>query len=171
MENLFLSTFRNRIDSKNRISMPSLFREVLSKTINRNEVILYPSLVNDCIEGCSVDYLIKINDIISKLDLFSSEKDALSAVIFGSSVKLNIDIDGRVVLPDVLCKQFAISDKAVFIGKGDIFEMWSQEKFDSYIAEARRIAMLNKSILSAHRYQESHTVSCEQSIFSSDEVL
>ncbi|MDR0572257.1 MAG: MraZ N-terminal domain containing protein, partial [Rickettsiales bacterium] len=50
---LFLSTFENKIDNKGRVSLPSYFRDVLSKN-EKSSIVLYESSINQCIEGCSI---------------------------------------------------------------------------------------------------------------------
>ena len=60
--NLFVSQFINKVDKKGRISLPSLFRNVLPKD-SKNEIILYKSLKYNSIEGCSSD---RINEIAKR---------------------------------------------------------------------------------------------------------
>ena len=57
--NLFVSQFVNKIDKKGRVSLPSQFRNILSKKSN-NEIILFKSLKFKSIEGCSSERIDKI---------------------------------------------------------------------------------------------------------------
>ena len=61
--NLFVSQFVNKIDKKGRVSLPSQFRNILSKKSN-NEIILFKSLKFKSIEGCSSERIDKIADKI-----------------------------------------------------------------------------------------------------------
>ena len=61
---LFVSQFVNKVDKKGRISLPSLFRNVLPKD-SKNEIILYKSFKYNSIEGCSSD---RINEIAERIN-------------------------------------------------------------------------------------------------------
>ncbi len=81
---------------------------------------------------------------IDSLDHFSEERDAFATSILGGSYQLNFDPEGRVVVPNSLLSDVEITDNAVFVGKGHTFEIWSEEKFDKYIIQARELALKNK---------------------------
>ena len=120
---LFVSHFVNKIDKKGRISFPSSFRNALPKN-NRNEIILYKSLKNKSIEGCSTQRIDEIAKRINSLDFFSEDQDDFSTSIFSEIIPTNIDKEGRFVIPENL-KQYAnISDEVAFIGQGFYFQIW-----------------------------------------------
>ena len=64
---LFVSLFVNKIDKKGRVSLPSIFRNVLPKK-SKNEIILFKSLKFKSIEGCSSERINKIANKIDELD-------------------------------------------------------------------------------------------------------
>lgn len=142
---LFLSTFENKVDSKGRVSLPSQFRNVLLEN-SQNYVVLYESSINTCIEGCSLDRIEELSKKIDDLDPFSSEKDAFATIILGGSSQTQFDKDGRILLPKNLTDFAKITDSAVFIGKGQIFEIWQPELFKEYQKEAREKIKNNKDL-------------------------
>lgn len=89
----------------------------------------------------------KMNERIDALDPYSAERDAFSASIFGDSVQLAFDGEGRVVLPDSLMKAANLTDTATFVGKGEIFEIWEPKAFESYMAQARELARAKRNTL------------------------
>ena len=133
---LFLSTFENKVDTKGRVSVPSQFRSMLHGQ-DFSGIVLYESSINDCIEGCSIERIQKLSEAIDDLDPTSRERDAFAAVILGGAAQLPFDTDGRVVLPKNLMEFAGIKDKAVFIGKGQTFEVWEPKKFEEYTKRAR----------------------------------
>lgn len=133
---LFLSTFENKVDIKGRVSVPSQFRSMLHGQ-DFSGIVLYESSINDCIEGCSIERIQKLSETIDDLDPNSREKDAFAAVILGGSAQLPFDSDGRVILPKNLMDFAGIKEKAVFIGKGQTFEVWEPAKFAEYTKKAR----------------------------------
>jgi MraZ protein len=140
---LFISTYKNKVDKKCRVSVPSQFRSVFAKS-SYNGIILYKSIINQCLEACTMERLESVYSKIDSLDHFSEERDAFATSILGGSYQLGFDPEGRVVIPSSLLGDVEISDNAVFVGKGHTFEIWSEEKFDKYIIQARELALKNK---------------------------
>lgn len=133
---LFLSTFENKVDLKGRVSVPSQFRGIIQEGEN-NSLVLYESSINNCIEGCSISRIEELSKKIDSLDPFSDEKDAFSTIVLGGSAQLQFDKDGRILLPKNLIEFANIKDKAIFIGKGQIFEIWEPVAFELHKNESR----------------------------------
>ena len=142
---LFLSTFENKIDAKGRVSLPSSFREVLAENTKKS-LVLYESSINPCIEGCSILRIEELSKKIDDLDPFSEQKDIFASIILGGSVKMDFDKDGRILLPKHLMNFANITTKAVFMGKGQTFEIWNKELLDNYLLEARKKFIESKEI-------------------------
>jgi MraZ protein len=136
---LFLSSFEKKIDKKGRVSVPATFRGALTHQ-NFSGIIVYPSFVNPCIEACGMDRIEKLHEQIESLDPFSEERDAFAAAIMGGSVQLSFDGEGRVNLPEALLEEIGIDGEAVFVGKGETFEIWRPEDYKDYAAAARALA-------------------------------
>lgn len=133
---LFLSTFENKVDTKGRVSVPSQFRSMLHGN-DFSGIVLYESSKNHCIEGCSIDRIQRLSEMIDDLDPSSREGDAFAAIILGGAAQLPFDADGRVILPKNLMEFAGIKDKAVFIGKGQTFEVWEPKMFAEYMKQSR----------------------------------
>lgn len=54
-------------------------------------------------------------------------------IVFSSTIYLEIDEQGRAVLPKNLRQFAALSKKAVIAGIGDHFEIWDKERWNEYI--------------------------------------
>lgn len=135
---LFFSSYRNKIDKKGRISVPASFRNVLARQEQEfNGMIAYASLRNPCIEACGMARFQKMSAQIESMDPFSGEQDAFATTLFGESVPLNFDGEGRVMLPEHLLLSAGIGEEAVFVGKGEIFEIWAPDAYAEYAKAAR----------------------------------
>jgi MraZ protein len=139
---LFLSKYSASIDKKNRVSIPAFYRGILG-----DGVVIYPSIKNNCLEGCTLNRLEELSDIINVLDPYSEERDAFETIILGESTYIPFDTEGRVVLPKTLSENAGIIDQACFVGKGKVFEIWNPSDFDSYLAKAKEIAKSNRNLL------------------------
>ena len=138
---MFLSRHRTKVDTKGRVSIPSLYRGVVK---DRGNMILYayPSFVNKCVEVCTADIMSKLYAYVEQLSIFSPERIALSTALFSGSEELSIDTKGRVGLTSDLLSFAEIKGEAVFAGKGDRFEIWSPSGFDQHFSKAREAARM-----------------------------
>lgn len=139
---LFLSTFHNRIDKKGRVSVPAQFRAALAAKTLANDfqgIVAYQSPINACIEACGMSRIIKLNERIESFDPYSQERDAFVTTLFGESVQLSFDGEGRVMLPEQLIEAAGLKEQATFVGKGEIFEIWEPEAFADYAKKARKM--------------------------------
>lgn len=144
---LFLSTYKNKVDKKGRVSVPAPFRAVLANQ-NFSGIVAYASFVNPCIEASGMDRIETLYEGMEEtLDPFSEERDAFATAILGSSMQLGFDGEGRVMLPQELMKEANITEYAVFVGKGQTFEIWEPERFEGYAAKAREMAKANRDAL------------------------
>lgn len=136
---LFLSTFTNKIDKKGRVSIPAPFRSALAGQ-EFHGIIAYGSFINPCIEACGYDRIAKLSANIETLDPFSEERDAFATTILGGSSQISFDSEGRVMLPESLIADAGLSEQALFVGKGETFEIWQPDAFTEYAESARKLA-------------------------------
>ena len=153
---LFLSTFTNKIDKKGRVSVPAPFRSALGKQIAQG-IVLFASHQYSCLEGFDWAKMDEIGDRMDHYDLFSDEQDDLATTIFGQSVQLFLDGDGRVVLPNNLIKAASLDEQATFVGLGRKFQIWSPELFEQRQADAvstvqdKKLTIPQNHILKNHK--------------------
>ena len=132
---LFLSSYENRLDTKGRISVPASFR---ASVMNENfaGVVLYRSFTNNCIEGMTMSRMEQMANATDKMGVFDSELDDLSAMLFADARPLAFDVTGRVVIPADLLEHAGIKDTAVFVGRGNSFQIWNPDAFRNVQAQA-----------------------------------
>lgn len=145
--NLFLSKYTNLVDKKGRVSIPSSYRAILSNDSGSLYLVISPSIKSQCLEVSSIKQLEAMNQIIQKLDPYCPERDAFETIIMGEATQLCCDNEGRVVLPKALLEYAEIDTKIVFVGKGQVFEIWNPNKFEHHLQQSRIIAKQNLSIL------------------------
>ena len=64
-----------------------------------------------------------------KMGVFDSELDDLTAMLFADARPLAFDVTGRVVIPADLLAHAGITDSAIFVGRGNSFQIWNPESF------------------------------------------
>jgi len=124
---LFSSTYTNKVDKKGRVSIPAPFRSTLPD--DDQSISILPSLVSKAIEGFDYSYLVQISERLNNYDLLTAPSLSLdpAAKILSRSLTTSIDNDGRIVLPQEFMKHAGISDRAVFVGLGKTFQIWSPD--------------------------------------------
>ena len=125
---LFLSCYENRLDTKGRISVPAAFRSSLNNE-NFAGVVLYRSFTHNCIEGLSMSRMEKIANAADKMGIFDNELDDISALVFADARPLAFDVTGRIVIPSDLLKHAGITETALFVGRGNSFQIWNPSDF------------------------------------------
>jgi MraZ protein len=125
---LFLSNFENKMDAKGRISVPAGFRTALNGESFAG-VVLYRSFTNSCIEGLAMSRMEKMAAATDQMGVFDQELDDLSAMLFADARSLQFDSAGRIMLPADLAAHAGIKENAIFVGRGNSFQIWEPKAF------------------------------------------
>ena len=139
---MFLSSYENRLDTKGRISVPASFRASVASEKFAG-VVLFRSFTNNCIEGMTMSRMEQMAAATDKMGVFDSELDDLSALLFADARPLNFDVTGRVVIPADLLAHAGITDTAIFVGRGNSFQIWNPDAFRT--AQEKSLQNLRKS--------------------------
>ena len=139
----FVSTFTNKLDAKGRVSIPAPYRQILAQ---QEMGLLYciPSFVSASLEAFGNTLLNQFQQRLDKYDpLFSENYDDEAQAVLAAAQPLNFDDEGRVRLPDDLIAHAGITDRVVFVGLGQKFQMWDPVRFEPVqrerIARARAL--------------------------------
>ena len=143
---LFISKYFNKVDKKGRVSLPSSFRNALPKS-NKNEIILYKSIKTPSIEGCGIGRLEEIAKRINNLDFFSDDHGDFSASIFSQIISINLDKEGRFLIPEELKNYANIKTEAAFFGQGHFFQIWETNNGLRNIEKSRTRLLKEKKSL------------------------
>lgn len=137
---LFLDTTLNKVDAKGRVSIPADYRALLEQ--QQTELVAFRSFNSPCIECRTSEMMEKMaNDIENSFAAFSDEQDDLTGLIFSDAKEFPFDSTGRIVLSEKLIQHAGIKDKALFVGKGRTFQIWSPEKYQAEEEKMRVRAM------------------------------
>ena len=133
---MFLSTSHNKIDLKCRVSIPASFRMNLEKL--KEPLILFKSLQFPCIEGTTLTRMQRYINAIDELDALSDDAFLLR-MMMADSFEIKFDINGRVVIPDILMSFASLTNKAVFMGIGESFYIWSPPEYKNQYNKSQKI--------------------------------
>lgn len=118
----FVSSYRHSLDAKNRLFIPSKFREELGDEFYiTRKFDPYLSIYT------AEDWQIFVDKIAM---LPESEAGALQDFLLGSAQKCSPDSSGRIILDQDLAKYAGIDKNVVFVGAGRQIRLWAEEVWE-----------------------------------------
>ena len=126
---MFLGEFTHKVDSKNRIMMPSEFREDLE-----GDFYITKGPENSLIIYTEEEFTKQSQKLDEKINE-SKKNRAIKRLFFSSTVKISLDKQGRILLNKNLKDYSGIKDEAMIIGNNTTIELWDRERWQAYIDE------------------------------------
>ncbi len=131
----FTGEHTQKVDGKGRMSIPADFRRVLeagdpewNPGQSPRMYLLYGDHLKNQVHGYTVDEFNAVVATITALPRGSDRKKKLSRYFIGQSIKLDVDKDGRTVMPIRQRQKLGLKDGDLFFqGMGDYFEIWKAE--------------------------------------------
>lgn len=127
---LFLGEYRHRIDEKNRVALPKRIRI----EIEGFEVVLARGF-EPCISGFDKKRWQESTKPQLEIPFHEEKGRRLRRQLFSQAIILELDSQGRVVIPETLAGWAQIKDKnqeVAIVGVGDHFEIWQEENWKKY---------------------------------------
>jgi len=127
---MFIGEYQHNLDDKGRVALPAKFRHMLTDgaVITRG--------VDKCLSVYpKSDWLIEAEKI-SSLPKSKADARAYSRMILGGAMDVELDGQGRVVIPEYLRTYAGLSKQVIVVGMGDRLEMWSEEAWLAYRKQA-----------------------------------
>ena len=132
----FRGEAENKVDTKGRVSIPAAFRRILeegdpdwSAGLNPNLVVVYGRKNIKCLEGYSLGSIEIVDNLVSNLPRYSKEREILERLLNSQSVYIQLDENGRIILPSKLRKLVDIENAAIFVGMGEKFQIWNPSNY------------------------------------------
>lgn len=127
---LFIGTFYQKVDDKNRIVLPTKFRNKLGE----NAIITLG--YDKCLSVYTEEEWEKLQTKLLELSETKSDYRKHVRAIASSATECEFDSHGRVTLPSQLLKTVNITKEIVLIGNLNHVEIWSKESWDNYYLES-----------------------------------
>lgn len=134
---LFVGDHTHAVDSKNRVAIPSSFRRSFPTGTDDKVVLLRGA--SGCIEAhVRPEWRVHITRL-RNLDLYGEQDLVLRRLWLPGATEIELDAQGRVLLPKKLTDLAGIGTDARFVGLGPFFEIWSPARFDEYVVQNSRL--------------------------------
>jgi MraZ protein len=134
---LFVGDHTHAVDTKKRVAIPSSFRRNFPTGTEDKLVLLRGA--NGCIEGhVRPEWRLHVTRL-RNLDLYNEQDLMLRRLWLPGATEVDLDVQGRALLPRRLIEVAGITGAARFIGLGPFFEIWNPERFDEYVVQNSRL--------------------------------
>lgn len=121
---MFIGTYNNSIDAKNRMIVPAKFREELG----------YKVVLTLGIDNCIYLYPMKEWEVfmekLAKLPISDPKARNFARNFTGNAEECEVDRQGRITLPQNLREQTGIVKELTTIGCMNKIEIWSREEYE-----------------------------------------
>lgn len=123
---MFIGEYQHSLDSKNRMIVPSKFREAFG-----NKFIITKGL-DGCLYAYTLDEWVILENKLKALPLTSKDARAFVRFFFSGANEVEIDKQGRALIPQNLKEYSSIEKDIVSIGVLTRVEIWSKDKWEDY---------------------------------------
>lgn len=126
---MFLGEFIHKVDSKNRIMMPSDFRDDLGDEFYitkgpENSLVIY-----------TIEEFQNRAKKYEELSYQNKNNRAMKRLFFSSTIKAYLDKQGRVLINKQLREYAKLKEEAIIIGNNTNIEIWDLENWNQYIED------------------------------------
>lgn len=129
---MFIGEYRHTFDTKNRISIPAKFRKELGKSV----------IITRGLDHCLFIYpkttWKREANVIAKNSVGGAAGRGLARLMLAGAMEVDVDLSGRVLIPDYLYTFASLSGKAVIAGVNDRVEIWEERAWNTYTKTIER---------------------------------
>ena len=129
---MFLGESRHALDPKGRLTVPARFRAELGNVVYATKGL------DRCIFIYTMDEWKKLEEKIYALPFTKGDVRAFTRMFFSGASELEMDKQGRVLLPASLIEYAGIDKEIMIMGVGARIELWSIDNWSAYEKEATR---------------------------------
>jgi len=118
------------IDTKGRLAIPKRYREAIADACD-NQLIATIDLHSPCLLLYTMDEWEVIERKLMSLPNMDPQARLVQRLLLGHASELEMDSQGRILLPSLLRDHAELEKSAILLGQGNKFELWSQAAWDA----------------------------------------
>ncbi len=123
---MLIGQYRTKVSPKGRLAFPKRFREVLG-----DNLVVTVGYENSLMVVSAKDWKSLIESTESKPIILNSARDT-NRFLLGEATEIDLDEQGRCVLPGYLRVHAKIGEEAVFLGLNKYVEIWDKQVWEEY---------------------------------------
>lgn len=118
------------MDVKGRLAIPKRYRESIDEA-SESQLIATIDLHSPCLLIYTRDEWEMIERKLMSLPNMDPKARLVQRLLLGHASELEMDSQGRVLLPSLLREHANLEKNIILLGQGNKFELWSQEAWES----------------------------------------
>ena len=135
------------IDDKGRLAIPTAYREIVARECGNRLVLTYNPFEAGCLYLYPMPVWEKVRDQVNALPRIKKNTRLLQLKLVGAAAFDEPDGSGRISIPASQRSAVGIEKKAVLLGMGDKFELWSEQAHHAQIRQTLGDADLGEDLL------------------------
>jgi MraZ protein len=128
-KSMLYGRYEHTIDAKNRVFIPAKYKDALGN----NFKITYNKLINQCILVYSEEEWQEMQKKVKSLP--SVQYQYFIREICSNTVDVQLDSQGRIVIPQYLKEKVGLTKNALFLGVGNHAEIWAPDVLEQKNSE------------------------------------
>lgn len=134
-EPIFVGEFTHSVDGKGRVAVPNAFRRKFAP--DEDGKLVLARAPNRCIEVHTLgEWVEHVNKTMKNMSLYRPQARRLRRARLSQAREVDLDGQGRILVPKNLKDLAGITGEAVIIGVGPFFEMWEPGRYREYLGRA-----------------------------------
>ena len=132
---MFYGEYSHSLDKKSRLIIPAKFRDAFRE--HYIEKLIITRGLDKCLFVFPEDEWKVQEAKFKSMSFTKSEARKFNRLFFGSACELEIDKQGRVLVPSYLKLYAQIKREVVIVGVSNRIEIWAKDKWGEFYAETR----------------------------------
>ena len=135
------------IDDKGRLAIPTSYRDLVARACGNRLVLTYSPFDMGCLYLYPQDVWEKVRDQVNALPRTRSVNRQMQFKLVGAAAFVEPDGSGRISIPASQRSACGLDKRAVLLGMGDKFELWSEQAHHAQIRQTLSDADLGDGLL------------------------
>ncbi|HET7360169.1 MAG TPA: division/cell wall cluster transcriptional repressor MraZ [Rhodanobacteraceae bacterium] len=115
------------VDVKGRLAMPTAYREAIARACDNHLVVVYNPFESGCLWIYPHGEWEQVRDQVNALPGVKAVHRNLKMKLVGAAAMVELDSAARILLPASQRSAAGIDKKAVLMGMGNKFDLWSEQ--------------------------------------------
>ena len=123
------------IDDKGRLAVPTAYRDVVARECGNRLVVTYNPFDFRCLYLYPLATWERVRDQVNALPKAKKVNRNMQLKMVGAASFVELDGNGRITIPASHRAAIGIEKKAVLLGMGEKFELWSEQAHHAQIRQ------------------------------------
>lgn len=123
------------VDDKGRLAVPTVYRDLVARDCSNRLVITYNPFESGSLYLYPEKVWERVRESVNALPSTRAAHRSLQLKLVGAATPVELDGNGRIGIPASHRNAVGIEKRAVLLGMGDKFELWSEQAHHAQIRQ------------------------------------